>query len=430
MIDINKIPIVNPLQLEKFLEGSVKVEVDIQKYIKDFDNGKIFKQIKMSKLQTIIDKSLENVFWVSHSGKFLGSSDYPQEFEQKYGNISYASLAIDDYLFDKQQLERIHDFLRIWNFDVTQQYKINEYNTGYYFCDDLTLMVRATFGMPEEIEKEDDDDDDDGPTFGIVTNNGISISFSPLVKNQKRIEEFLKEIVDESFWFIPSDEKKFYMIAQNQQGLYNQSVDFDVTEIKDGEYERYYGKGFPHDKMLEFVTNDKTDNLMIIHGSPGTGKSEYLKHLFQFSDRKVIYVPPSMLAMISTPSFVTYMIKNRGSLIVIEDSEEILSVDRNAATQNLLGMSSGLLKSALDIKCICTLNCDIGKIDPALLRKGRLHFEHLFRKLTRDEGRELAEFVGIDIEIDDEITISEIFNSAATSVKDNFEKPKLGFGNF
>jgi hypothetical protein len=137
-----------------------------------------------------------------------------------------------------------------------------------------------------------------------------------------------------------------------------------------------------------------------------------------------------MLAMISTPSFVTYMIKNRGSLIVIEDSEEILSVDRNAATQNLLGMSSGLLKSALDIKCICTLNCDIGKIDPALLRKGRLHFEHLFRKLTKEEGRELAEFVGIDIEIDDEITISEIFNNAATSVKDNFEKPKLGFGNF
>jgi hypothetical protein len=420
MIDINKIPIVNPAQLEKFLEGSVKVEMGYPEIYKKN------KKNKVSKLKTIIDKSLENVFWVSHQGKFLGSSDYPQEFEQKYGNISHVSLAIDDYLFDKQQLDRIHDFLRKWNFDVTQQYKINEYNTGYYYCDDLTLMVRATFGMPEDkVEKEDDE----GEVFS-TNNSGIAISFSPLVKNRKMIEEFLKEFVDESFWFIPNDEKKFYMIAQNQQGLYNQSVNFESTEIKNGEYERYYGKGFPHEKMLEFVTNNDTDNLMIIHGPPGTGKSEYLKHLFQFSDRKVIYVPPSMLAMISTPSFVSYMIQNRGSLIVIEDSEEILSVDRNAATQNLLGMSSGLLKSALDIKCICTLNCDIGKIDPALLRKGRLHFEHLFRKLTREEGRELAEFVGINIEIDDEITISEIFNNAATSVKDNFEKPKLGFGNF
>ena len=417
MIDINKIPIVNPAQLEKFLEGSVKVEMGYPE---------IYKKNKVTKLKTIIGKSLENVFWVSHQGKFLGSSDYPQEFEQKYGNISSVSLAIDDYLFDKQQLERIHEFLRKWNFDVTQQFKINEYNTGYYYCDDLTLMVRATFGMPEDkVEKEDED----GEVFA-ANNSGITISFSPLVKNRKRIEDFLKEFVEEGFLFIPNDEKKFYMIAQNQQGLYNQSVDFDITEIKDGEYERYYGKGFPHEKMLEFVTNDKTDNLMIIHGPPGTGKSEYLKHLFQFSDRKVIYVPPSMLAMISTPSFVSYMIQNRGSLIVIEDSEEILSVDRNAATQNLLGMSSGLLKSALDIKCICTLNCDIGKIDPALLRKGRLHFEHLFRRLTKEEGRELAEFVGIDIEINDEITISEIFNNAATSVKDNFEKPKLGFGNF
>ena len=204
----------------------------------------------MTKLKTIIDKSLENVFWVSHSGKFLGSSDYPQEFEQKYGNISYASLAIDDYLFDKQQLERIHDFLRKWNFDVTQQYKINEYNTGYYYCDDLTLMVRATFGMPEDkVEKEPDDD---GPAFGVSSNNGISISFSPLVKNWKMIEEFLKEFVDGEFLFLPASEKSFYMIAQTQHGLTKQKTSFKNIPIKNDDYSLYYGDDFPHEKILKF----------------------------------------------------------------------------------------------------------------------------------------------------------------------------------
>jgi hypothetical protein len=176
--------------LTKRLRGELR---SAKAAIRNSLKGESPKKIKMSKLKTIIDKSLENVFWVSHQGKFFGSSDYPQEFEQKYGNISHVSLAIDDYLFDKQQLERIHDFLRKWNFDVTQQYKINEYNTGYYYCDDLTLMVRATFGMPEDkIEK---DDDDDAPAFGGTTNSGgITINFSPLVKNRKRIEEFLKEM--------------------------------------------------------------------------------------------------------------------------------------------------------------------------------------------------------------------------------------------
>jgi hypothetical protein len=379
---------------------------------------------KEKTLKQIVDDSLEKVFWVSSVGHFENPSEYPQEFEQKFGNISFNTIVFDDYLIDINKLDELHHFLKYHSFDVVQQYKLNEYKSGYYFCDSARLFIKCSFGLPEEKIKEDDDDN---IIYDSNSNGVVSISFCPHIINKDKIEKFLNEFVSKDFLFIPSEENKFYMIARNAQGLYNQAVDFEPCEIKDDNYCMYYGDNFPHEKMLEFVTNDDTDNLMILHGPPGTGKSEYLKHLFEASNRKVIYVPPSMLAMVSTPDFVSYMIENRETLIVIEDAEEILSTDRNAATQNLLGMSSGLLKSALDIKCICTLNCDIGKIDPALLRKGRLHFEHLFRKLTRDEGRRLAKFAGIDIEIDDDITLSEIFNNAPTSVKDNFASRPIGF---
>jgi hypothetical protein len=421
MIDINKIPIVNPAQLEKFLEGSVKVEMG---YPEIYKNNK---KNKVSKLKTIIDKSLENVFWVSHQGKFLGSSDYPQEFEQKYGNISYVSLAIDDYLFDKQQLERIHDFLRKWNFDVTQQYKINEYNTGYYYCDDLTLMVRATFGMPEDkVEKEDDE----GEPFS-TNSGGISISFSPLVKNRKRIEEFLKDFVDGEFLFLPASEKSFYMIAQTQHGLTKRKTNFANIEIKDDRYDLYYGEAFPREKIMSFVKEKHPESLLLFHGVPGSGKSNLIKNLITECEDDVIYIPPSMVSVISQPSFISFMLDNRGCVLLIEDAEEILSVDRNSGTQNILGMTDGFLRDCMGMRIICTFNCDLKKVDPALLRKGRLYLEYRFGELSIKDGQRLADHCNLDITIDKEMTLADIFNyhKENTSTK-SFEDRPMGFGNF
>jgi len=422
MIDINKIPIVNPAQLEKFLEGSVKVEMG---YPEIYKKNKKNKKNKVSKLKTIIDKSLENVFWVSHQGKFFSPSDYPQEFEQKYGNISHVSLAIDDYLFDKQQLDRIHDFLRKWNFDVTQQFKINEYNTGYYYCDDLTLMVRATFGMPEDkIEKEDDE----GEVFAS-NSGGITISFSPLVKNQKRIEEFLKEFVDGEFLFLPASEKNFYMIAQTQHGLTKQKTSFKNIPIKDEEYSLYYGDDFPHDKILKFF-EEESNNLMVFYGPPGCGKTNYIKNLITHCDEDVIYVPPSMVNIIAEPSFVSFMLQNQGNTIIVEDAEQILCGDRSTATTNLLNLTDGFLRDSLRLKVIATMNADIKAIDNALLRKGRLHLSHHFGKLSINDANRLAKQCGIEHSFKEETALCDIFNVEEfdSPLKDQ-ERP-MGFGNF
>lgn len=391
---------------------------------KDLDK-KNYKQNKVSKLKTIIDKSLENVFWVSHQGKFLGSSDYPQEFEQKYGNISHVSLAIDDYLFDKQQLDRIHDFLRKWNFDVTQQYKINEYNTGYYYCDDLTLMVRATFGMPEDkIEKEDDE----GEVFAS-NSGGITISFSPLVKNQKRIEEFLKEFVDGEFLFLPASEKNFYMIAQTQHGLTKQKTSFKNIPIKDEEYSLYYGDDFPHDKILKFF-EEESNNLMVFYGPPGCGKTNYIKNLITHCDEDVIYVPPSMVNIIAEPSFVSFMLQNQGNTIIVEDAEQILCGDRSTATTNLLNVTDGFLKDSLKLKIIATMNADIKAIDNALLRKGRLHLSHHFAPLSVKDANRLAKHCGIDHIFTEEMPLCDIFNLEEFESPLKKQERVLGFGNF
>lgn len=134
-----------------------------------------------------------------------------------------------------------------------------------------------------------------------------------------------------------------------------------------------------------------------------------------------------MVSVISSPSFITFMLENVGSVLLVEDAEEIISADRNTATNNLLNVCDGFLKDSMRCKVICTCNTDLNKLDKALLRKGRLYFEHHFRKLTIDESRELINYLDIDMEINKEMSLAEIFNPESNSNENSFEDRRMGF---
>lgn len=382
----------------------------------------------MNKLKDIINKSLSKTYWVDHYREFLHKSEYPQEFEQRFGNISLNTIVLDDYLVDVKKVDIVHDFLNKWEFDAVQQYKINDFKSGYYYNESLYLMVRFSYGLPEnKIELEDDDE------FSVksLNNNMVSISFCPLNENKDRIELFLNELIDLDVLFIPDSEKNFYMIAQNQHGLYKQKTTFNNIEIKDGRYDIYYGEKFPFEKFKRFMKDENTESLLLLHGDPGAGKSNLLKNLILEAEEDVIYVPPSMVSVISSPGFISFMIENKKNFLIIEDAEEILSTERNSGTNNLLGICDGFLKDALKMKIICTFNCDLKKIDPALLRKGRLYFEYKFGALSKEEGQKLVDFCDLGFKVDKEMTLAEIFNhDKEISVENSFEERVIGFGNF
>jgi hypothetical protein len=176
------------------------------------------------------------------------------------------------------------------------------------------------------------------------------------------------------------------------------------------------------------MRDDNTESLLLLHGDPGAGKSNMLKNLILETDEDVIYVPPSMVSVISSPDFISFMIKNKKNFLIIEDAEEILSVDRNSGTNNLLSICDGFLKDALQMKIICTFNCDLNKIDPALLRKGRLFFEYKFGALSKEEVQDLSNFCNLGLKVDKEMTLAEIFNSEKdVSIENSFEERRIGF---
>ena len=381
--------------------------------------GKI---IKMSKLKEKIERALENIYWVNSEGNFKIVSEYPQDFEQKFGNISFNTLFFEEYLIDCNRISDFHDFLKKWDFDVTQQYKINEYTSGTYFCDDFKIMIKAKFGKPDnKVEK-----DDDGEYPMGDSNGDVMIQFAPILKNKEIVEKFIREFLNEDFLFLPMEEKSFYMVASGSHGLYKKKTTFKNIEIKDDRYDLYYGSAFPHEKITKFFDED-SENLMILYGIPGSGKTNYIKNLIVNCDRDVIYVPPSMVSIISDPGFVSFMLQNQGNVLIIEDAEQILSQERNSATQNILGLSDGFLKDSLKLKIICTMNADIKTIDPALLRKGRLYLSHHFDKLSVVDANKLAKYCGIDHVFDEDITLCDIFNLDAFESPLKKQERSIGF---
>lgn len=372
-------------------------------------------------------EALDDVYWVNTISNFVSGSDYAGNFEQRFGNISRVSLMLDDYKVSHNKIDEFHTFLKGFGFGDVIQYGIMDYEHGNYYHELMKMMVDAQF-LPCPTKKKDDDDEDDDEYDNPISSEKFVIVFTPFIKNKGIIINFINALLDSDLLDIPENDKKFYMIAQSAHGLYKQQTSFNSIPIKDDRYDLYYGEKFPHEKLKNFVNDDKCDSLLLLHGDPGTGKSNFLKDLITESKRDVIYIPPSMMATISSPGFVSFMLQNKKNILIIEDAEEILSIERNSATNNLLGICDGFLKDALGLKVVCTFNCDIGKIDPALMRKGRMYFEYKFGKLSIDECNKLAEHVGLEIDVKEPMTLADLFNSGKmTSVENSFEERRIGF---
>lgn len=410
-------------------------------YLKDYgfttrimDDG-TFKIIKIRdkkkpKQMTNYKKYLNTFYWYDKSSKELleqtpkplMSLEYPTTFRTMFGNAPTLFLKINDKVMPNSQRAKFEKYLIGEGFDIVECG-----NSAFKYAHRARgIVVSGEFhNVVGKGRRRRGDDDDNDETYNNGDEN-IFITLVPSMENKALMERFLAKITKSYMIEPPYNTDKFYMIAQNNNGLYTQKTTFKSIPIKGDRFDLFYGENFPHKKMAAFI-NEDTDNLMLLHGDPGTGKSNYIKHIITNCEKKVIYIPPSMLSVLSTPGFVSFVMDNKDSILLIEDAEEVLSTDRNSATNNLLGLTDGFLKDALNLKIICTFNCDIGKIDPALMRKGRMYFEYKFDVLTVKEGQALADYMKLDRVIDKPMTLADIFNKEENSVKNSFETRTIGF---
>ena len=170
----------------------------------------------------------------------------------------------------------------------------------------------------------------------------------------------------------------------------------------------------------------------MFHGLPGTGKSTYIKHLIHQQNKQVIFLSPKLASNLDDLGLTEFLLDNPNCILVIEDAEDlILSRDNhhNSKLSFLLNLTDGLLGESLGIQIIATFNTDLKNIDKALLRKGRLTSIYEFKTLTADKTNTLLKSLGHEVEINESLSLADIFNF---DVSNNYQpklKKAVGFGN-
>jgi hypothetical protein len=273
--------------------------------------------------------------------------------------------------------------------------------------------------------------------LGLVYNDkGCSHTTFFCLKSETHVD-YIKTVEDYKLSeeeFVKDQIPKVFILESNQlEGLFK--TPFGLSEI-DVDLDMNYNEDIldMDNNMERFINNKETGNgLCLLHGDPSGGKTSYIKHLIQtYPATPFVFIAPSMVTAFASPEFTSFLRSNKGAIMIIEDAESILRKredgERNDCVANLLQMTDGLLSDAYNLKIIATFNTGLKHIDEALTRKGRLHVEYKFGKLSLSKSKLKAKELGIDEDlITDPMMLGEIYNFLKENGVKKVEKRKIGF---
>jgi hypothetical protein len=260
--------------------------------------------------------------------------------------------------------------------------------------------------------------------YKIVSFYGDSIDFSEIQGISALVKSCKKE---------KKHKRKFYMISANSHTEYG--FEFRKFNIKKQELniQDNYNDDFPavDNVIRNFLSTDKLNGLVLLHGKFGTGKTSYIRNLMSSVNQRFIFLPVNLMDSLSSPNFLPFISKYKNSILVLEDCETIIKQretgNSDNALVNLLNLGDGLLSDALSIKLICTFNADLKHIDKAILRKGRLVARYEFKELSAEKAKQLNLKIGGKTQIDSPKTLAEIYNSEDNIFGENNSDKKIGF---
>lgn len=200
-------------------------------------------------------------------------------------------------------------------------------------------------------------------------------------------------------------------------------------------FDTRYGSGAC--ALLHEIVADLTEytrGIVLLHGSPGGGKTTFIRCLAAMLSETHIAViaDRSFLDAAAGPDLIPVLVDavdgGRKLLLIVEDAENLIDKGgraRGAAVSNVLNLTDGMLGDVLPIQFVFTFNADPGEIDEAIQRKNRLIASHAFGPLPAASVDALRAEAGLEPS-GEPAMLAEAIGRA--QVKRHKGKPKGGIG--
>ncbi len=331
----------------------------------------------------------------------------------------------NDHLFDQSFIEPKAFYIKLFNAAPSVAY-IENVDTKKIF----ELIQNENYGKVRDLYQRiyhdwDDDEVKFSKTLFVIENklmvklaaDWLEIYFS--AKNYTMANKMLEDFKSSK---APEKEKDYEInvisLTGNQLNLKTLAIKPTPLNI-----DLYYNDDFKLIDALirERLAKENDKGIVLLHGLPGTGKTTYLRYLIGSLKKKILFVSPSVAGNLMNPEFMDLLLDNPNAILVIEDAENIIMERRyssQSSVSNLLNISDGLLSDCLNVQIVCTFNSEIGLVDSALLRKGRLIARYEFGKLSVEKANRLGRHLGLSAGFTKPITLAEI-----TNPDDNYYEP-------
>lgn len=258
--------------------------------------------------------------------------------------------------------------------------------------------------------------------IGIDSSNYGAIDYISIATNREDLE-LIGDLIRGSLVIknVINDENSYRIAYRGQY-----SIDTNVYKFNDwkSNIKTNYNDDVPYAEMNSIIRADKA-GLIMLYGKPGTGKTSIVKSLINDNrETNFIFVDTSVCESISDGLFLEFLQENKNAVIVFEDCEKLLRSRDDANNESLgtiLNLTDGIIAESMKIKFICTFNCDLNKVDDALLRKGRLSLKYEFKELSLEKTK------AIYPDADKPMTLADAHNALNKNDFSAKKVKKIGF---